>query len=238
MKSERLSSWQEFKIRIAEVKKRMRESYSPVLFRGQNSSSWNLDTTLDRHAAFQSVEDYYGLILSLKPQIESFTGLRWKDDPLFEQLLELTSDSRGYSRAIRSGSPPHHEYMLYLRHHGFPSPLLDWTRSPFIAAYFAFRLPSEDAVSIFAFAKPRLTRNLDQVTVRQFTPLAPMSQLIVGTMINRRSIPFVLFLKMGNGVMCLMARFSNLRTNLQSKPKMCFGSLTCLDRSAEKFLEN
>jgi len=34
---------------------------------------------------------------------------------------------------------PHwYRYWIYLRHHGFPSPLLDWTESENIAAFFAF----------------------------------------------------------------------------------------------------
>jgi len=43
--------------------------------------------------------------------------------------------------------------MCYLRHHGFPSPLLDWTRSPYVATFFAFRKEGDPngRVAIFVY---------------------------------------------------------------------------------------
>jgi len=44
--------------------------------------------------------------------------------------------------------------MAFLRQNGFPSPLLDWTRSPFIAAFFAFRDDDSDGsdyVAVFEY---------------------------------------------------------------------------------------
>jgi hypothetical protein len=51
---------------------------------------------------------------------------------------------------------PVYRYMAYLRHFGFPSPFLDWSRSPFVAAFFAFRddpLRQPKKRAIFAYCR-------------------------------------------------------------------------------------
>jgi hypothetical protein len=61
--------------------------------------------------------------------------------------------------SIQYGTLPNVELAVYLRHHGFPSPLLDWSESPYVAAFFAMNNIHEDAssVSVTVLETPRTT---------------------------------------------------------------------------------
>jgi FRG domain-containing protein len=125
------------------------------LFRGQENASWKLKTTLERECpGLLSMEEYYKAILRIRGHIESVTGNAWSV-PDFNEFRKILSRIETY-HLENSSQIPALTYMVYLRHHGFPSPLLDWTFSPYIAAYFAFRRKSNkccDKVSIFAYSE-------------------------------------------------------------------------------------
>jgi hypothetical protein len=104
------------------------------LFRGQANEEWPLCTTLERRAGerFQFLK-YLECAIRHRSEIESFAGVRWNILPFPELEKEVEAwPARSFIRL------PGYYYLIYLRHHGFPSPLLDWTESPYIAAYFAY----------------------------------------------------------------------------------------------------
>jgi hypothetical protein len=137
----------------------------PPLFRGQSNSNWHLDTTLERWVAprrqdvpVMSFVDYYNIILSARAEIETLTGTIWTTSPQYRIITKEMDQMRlNYdviSQELAYGRIPGYEYIAYLRHHRFPSPLLDWTRSPYIAAYFAFsEAVNSEAVSIYMLSE-------------------------------------------------------------------------------------
>jgi FRG domain len=155
MEIKELQSWDNFESVLEELTQsgdgQKELSGSELLFRGQSNANWKLETTLERSMGTKMpMMEYFDLINRVQPRIETFTDRNWKkiEWKEFYEWLNKT-DTMNRSRF------PAYDYMVYLRHYGFPSPLLDWTASPYVATYFAFRdiLNTAETVAIFAYRK-------------------------------------------------------------------------------------
>jgi len=154
MRQEDLKNWSELEDALRQLEDERARAVastgsiaSRFLFRGHRDSSWDLTTTLERRVRRRlSISQYFRLVLTMKPQIETFTGLRWN----MPDFPELQRWATSYDDVL-SDQFPGYDYLAYLRHHGFPSPLLDWTASPFVASYFAFVRPVSERVAIYVF---------------------------------------------------------------------------------------
>lgn len=149
-----VNDWEDFERHVSEL--RRRHDAASLLFRGLGDSRWPLTTTLERNGYVGMLfADYYRIVAASKPQIETFTNASW-DIPEYPEIERLGHEYDEFSLHLAFGKFQGYGYMAYLRHHGFPSPLLDWTQSPYIAAFFAFRSPirpTADKVSIFAYCE-------------------------------------------------------------------------------------
>jgi hypothetical protein len=147
-------SWSEYKAQASADL----SSDGAFIYRGQRDSRWTLTTTLHRTALVSTIQDiktYADVVLpQVHEAIEAWVGRSWD-----------LSNPLGMA-----------EFVAFLQHNGFPTPLLDWTSSPYIAAYFAFESvnhfePQTDEVAIYAFNQRAWTSSYRQVyDYADFTP--------------------------------------------------------------------
>ena len=110
---------------------------SEVLYRGHADSAWKLESTLHLHqrkltphvphsSLRFSVRKFADVAKKLQPIIETHTGRHFEDGKEGSDRFPTPTEQLSF------------RYAVYLRHRGFASPLLDWSLSPYVAAYFAF----------------------------------------------------------------------------------------------------
>jgi hypothetical protein len=143
-------SWAEFEGAINDLNKYLKgkkisSNENRPLYRGQCCGKWNLETTLERYTDNKyTIMDYLKLIQSAKCAYESHFSKGYETEEIDIEKIKYDIWS----------PHPHYSLLPYFRHLGLPSPLLDWTRSFYVAAYFAFcdaNQKDDNSVAIYSY---------------------------------------------------------------------------------------
>ncbi|MEM9881884.1 MAG: FRG domain-containing protein [Planctomycetota bacterium] len=142
-------TWAVFRERLLVFAGLPRHDRNSWWFRGECSDQNPLQPTIDRDRSFKSDSDRERKIKDL----------------LSEFRREVVNLGLGGSVKLDDA------FELLARHHGLPSPHLDWTRSPWVASFFAFDRVSSHGSNVVIYALDRR-----QIPVQTLQPSGPQAR--------------------------------------------------------------
>jgi hypothetical protein len=105
------------------------------MFRGHAEGDWRLSSTLERALSLPPQEVRVDDKTFDKPHLRMTNGVDWYNDECKSILQRFANNAAGLPGF--SEDAPEINKWLVGRHYGLLSPYLDWTASPFVAAFFA-----------------------------------------------------------------------------------------------------
>jgi hypothetical protein len=146
-----ITSWAEFQEWIAPFK-------DVGCFRGHRDASWDLVTTLDR--ALQTT-------ITIQTDV-IHSEVRTKLNFTENEKAILSDFQRGahHSHAKTPGLYEIIDWLALMQHYGAPTRLLDWTRSPYVAMYFALETRSDEDAALWALDMRWLERRSHELLLQ------------------------------------------------------------------------
>ncbi|MBD0260821.1 MAG: FRG domain-containing protein [Cytophagales bacterium] len=126
-----LGSWNEFRDLVES------EKYNSWAFRGQREASWSLDSALARY-----FKDF-----KIHPDV-------WKTQE--ERILRIFRRKAYKFMPSIPEEDNYFEWLALMQHHGAPTRLLDFTWSPYVAAFFALERATNHA-AVWAICPPTIS---------------------------------------------------------------------------------